>query len=67
MTNLLYLCEMEKKYYTPEVSDLFVGYQCEASFSSFAGIRIWDLNNPTKDELHEPKTKKLQGIGASSS
>lgn len=48
----------ENKYYTPEPEELYIGYTCEACFSSYAGYMIFDLQNPENDKLHEPVDKE---------
>ncbi len=50
--------EQENKYYTPDVSELHVGYECEACFSSYGGYTIIDCSEPDKPWEHHPPVDK---------
>jgi hypothetical protein len=51
--------EEQNKYYTPDISELHVGWEGEACFSSYAGYAIIDFSTDEKSfELHEPEDKE---------
>jgi hypothetical protein len=51
--------EQQNKYYTPTIEELYVGWEGEACFSSYAGYAIVDFSTSEKSfELHEPEDKE---------
>lgn len=51
--------EQNKKYYTPEILELFIGYECEACFSSYGEYAIMDFSDKNKPaEFHPPEDKE---------
>lgn len=49
----------ENKYFVPDVSDLHIGYECEASFSSYGGYAILDFSDENKPaDFHPPADKE---------
>lgn len=51
--------EQQNKYYTPDISDLRVGYECEVNLVKSGTITNQDKNGNTITEYTEPDWKKI--------